>query len=147
MAEAIVRDVADHLVEGLFLAIDYGMDQSELVVAHPTGTLAAVARHRSVPDPTAAPGRSDLSVFVNFTRVRAAARAAGLREVAFRSQAMALADWGFRGCSRTRLGPLHRPRQRSAFVYRRRTFSSGSSDSRCSSLRRRSGRASSRTSR
>ena len=94
MAEAIVRDVADHLVEGLFLAIDYGMEQSELVVAHPSGTLAAVARHRPVPDPMAAPGRTDLSVFVNFTSVRAAAHAAGLREVSFRHQAMALADWG-----------------------------------------------------
>ena len=97
MAEAIVRDVADHLVAGLFVVIDYGMEQSELVVAHPSGTLAAVARHRSVSDPMAAPGRSDLSVFVNFTRVRAAARASGLREVSFRSQAMALADWGLPG--------------------------------------------------
>lgn len=94
MAEAIVRDAADHLVGGLFLAIDYGMEESELVVAHPTGTLAAVARHRVVPDPIAAPGESDLSVFVNFSRVRAAARAAGLQEVAFRSQAEALVDWG-----------------------------------------------------
>jgi len=32
---------------------------------------------------------------VNFTRVRAAARAAGLVEVAFRRQAEALGEWGF----------------------------------------------------
>jgi len=95
MAEAFVREVADHLADGLCILLDYGMDQSELVVAHPTGTLSAVQRHRFVPDPFADPGGSDLSVFVNFTRVRAAATAAGLREVAFQRQAEALARWGF----------------------------------------------------
>lgn len=95
MAEAILREVADHLVTGLFLVLDYGMEESELVLAHPSGTLAAVRRHRFVDDPFADPGTSDLSVFVNFTRVRAAAATAGLREVAFRRQAEALASWGF----------------------------------------------------
>jgi len=95
MAEALVREVADHLVYGLFLVIDYGMDQSELVTAHPSGTLAAIRRHRYVDDPFADPGSSDLSVFVNFTRIRSVAHAAGLREVAFRRQAEALGEWGF----------------------------------------------------
>jgi SAM-dependent MidA family methyltransferase len=95
MAEALLREVADHLVAGLFLVLDYGMEESELVTAHRSGTIAAVRRHRFVDDPFADPGTSDLSVFVNFTRVRAAAAHAGLREVAFRRQAEALGEWGF----------------------------------------------------
>ncbi|HXY12490.1 MAG TPA: SAM-dependent methyltransferase [Thermoplasmata archaeon] len=95
MAEAFVREVADHLVAGLCILLDYGMDETELLSAHPGGTLAAVRRHRYVDDPFADPGSSDLSVFVNFTRVRAVASASGLREVAFRSQAEALGAWGF----------------------------------------------------
>ncbi len=95
LAEALVREVADHLVSGRFLVLDYGMDEAELVVAHPSGTLAAVRRHRFVDDPFDEPGTCDLSVFVNFTRIRAAAATAGLREVSFRRQAEALGEWGF----------------------------------------------------
>ncbi|HKN06370.1 MAG TPA: SAM-dependent methyltransferase [Thermoplasmata archaeon] len=95
MAEGLVREVADHLVAGLFLMIDYGMEEAELLAAHPSGTLAAVRRHRPTGDPIADPGESDLSVFVNFTRIRAAAKAAGLIEIAFRRQAEALGTWGF----------------------------------------------------
>jgi SAM-dependent MidA family methyltransferase len=93
--EGIVREVADHLVGGAFVVLDYGMGESELVAAHPRGTLAAVRRHRTVADPLSAPAATDLSVFVNFDRVRDAARAAGLVELAYRSQAEALGAWGF----------------------------------------------------
>lgn len=92
-AQAFVREVADHLSEGLFVAIDYGMEESELLAGHPRGTLAAVRSHRPV-DPLESPGTADLSVFVNYTRVRATARAAGLVELAYCSQAEALGDWG-----------------------------------------------------
>jgi SAM-dependent MidA family methyltransferase len=94
-AEALVREVADHLDRGLLLLIDYGMEEGELVQGHPDGTLAAVRSHRSGEDPLAYPGETDLSVFVNFTRVRAAARSAGLREVAYTSLNEALGEWGF----------------------------------------------------
>jgi SAM-dependent MidA family methyltransferase len=94
MAEALVREVADHLVSGLGIFLDYGMDESELVAGHPSGTLAAVRKHRSVDDPLDDPGSSDLSVFVNFRRIRAVARSSGLREVAFRRQGEALHAWG-----------------------------------------------------
>ena len=95
MAEAIVREVADHLRAGAALFMDFGMEQSELVAAHPAGTIAAVRKHRPVDDPLDAPGSADLSAFVNFDRIRAVARAAGLNEVAFRRQAEALGEWGF----------------------------------------------------
>lgn len=95
MAEGIVREVADHLVSGLFVVLDYGLEESELLAAHPSGTLAAVRRHRVVDDPLEDPGGSDLSTFVNFTRVRSVAVRAGFREVAYRRQAEALGAWGF----------------------------------------------------
>jgi len=95
MAEAIVREVADHLVSGLLMVLDYGMEETELLAGHPAGTLAALRRHRAVEDPTSAPGETDLSVFVNFTRLRAVAGSSGLVELAVRRQAEALGVWGF----------------------------------------------------
>jgi SAM-dependent MidA family methyltransferase len=93
-AEALPREIADHLAGGVALLVDYGMEEHELLSGHPLGTLEAVRRHRIVADPLAHPGLTDLSAFVNFTRVRAAARAAGLEEVAFRPQRECLVDWG-----------------------------------------------------
>jgi SAM-dependent MidA family methyltransferase len=94
VGEALVREVADHLVSGLWLLDDYGMEETELLRAHPDGTLATVRNHRSDPDPLSHPGEHDLSVFVNWTRLRQVARAAGLEVVEDRSQAEALGAWG-----------------------------------------------------
>jgi len=94
-AEALVREVADHLAGGLFVVIDFGAEQAELLAGHPRGTLAAVQAHRAVPATAGAAGEADLSVFVNFTRVRSAAAEAGLVELSYRSQAEALGAWGF----------------------------------------------------
>ncbi len=94
-AEGFVREVADHLVEGAAILVDYAMDERELLAAHPRGTLAAVRGHRAVDDPFEEPGTMDLSTFVNLDRIRAAARSAGLTEIAIRSQAEALGAWGF----------------------------------------------------
>ncbi|HXQ49065.1 MAG TPA: SAM-dependent methyltransferase, partial [Thermoplasmata archaeon] len=93
-SEALPREIADHLAGGVALLVDYGMAEGELLSSHPRGTLAAVRSHRPVPDPIEHPGLADLSAFVNFTRVRRAARAAGLEEVGFRSQREALVEWG-----------------------------------------------------
>jgi len=94
-AEAIVREVADHLERGRFVIIDFGAEERELLAAHPRGTVAAVRGHRPLPDPTSAPGEADLSAFVDFTRIRHAAASAGFSEVAYRTQAEALGAWGF----------------------------------------------------
>ncbi|MCI4324510.1 MAG: SAM-dependent methyltransferase [Thermoplasmata archaeon] len=96
-AEGFVREVADSLAEGTAIFLDYGASTTELVRGHPGGTLAAVRGHHPVP-PLEAPGSADLSAFVDFSRLRAAAARAGLRERAFRSQAEALGEWG--------IGPL-----------------------------------------
>ena len=97
VAEALVREVADHLGAGSALFIDYGADQSELVRTRPRGTWTAFAEHRVVDDPLAAIATADQSVFVNFTRLRAAAERSGLVERSFRPQREALVDWGLEG--------------------------------------------------
>lgn len=94
-AEAWIREVADSLVAGGLVLLDYGADQPELIARKPAGTLEAVRAHRASVPPLEAPGTSDLSAWVNFTRLRWAARAAGLVERHYRSQAESLGDWGF----------------------------------------------------
>ncbi|MCI4350518.1 MAG: SAM-dependent methyltransferase [Thermoplasmata archaeon] len=94
LAEALVREVGDHLARGSAIFLDYGDDEAALLRTRPRGTWTAFVDHRVVDDPLAHLGGADLSVFVNFTRLRAAASRAGLRETAFRPQRAALADWG-----------------------------------------------------
>ena len=91
----ILRAVADHLVRGTLLVLDYG-DEEENLLARPGGTAAAFRLHHTVGDPLASPGEVDLSAFVNFTRLRSSARSAGLSEVGYDSQAEALGAWGIR---------------------------------------------------
>ncbi len=110
-AEAIVREVADHMARGLFVLLDYGMEETELWSAHPSGTLAAVRRHHSVNDPFGAPGSTDLSVFVNFTRIREACTAAGLVQLEFGRQAEALGRWGFPALLETELRAARSPEE------------------------------------
>lgn len=94
VGESLLRAVADHLAEGALLILDYGGTTEELGVRHPTGSIATLRRHRAGGDPLEGPGTADLSVGVDFGRLRAAAGAAGLVEMAYRSQAEALGAWG-----------------------------------------------------
>lgn len=93
-AEAILREVGDHLAHGSALFLDYGLEEPELLLGHPEGTLSALRAHRVVADPLRELGRADLSAFVNFTRLRAAAERAGLVESMYVGQAEALLRWG-----------------------------------------------------
>ncbi|MCI4363375.1 MAG: SAM-dependent methyltransferase [Thermoplasmata archaeon] len=94
-AEGLLREVADHLEAGAALFLDYGAAESRWSSVPGDGTLVALRQHAVLADPLEAPGRCDLSCFVNFTRVRAAAVRAGLREREFRPQREALVAWGF----------------------------------------------------
>lgn len=91
--EAWIRELADHLVGGRVVLIDYGDEEEPLLRKGAAGTLEAIREHRSV-DPLSRPGTADLSAWVNFTRVRRAAAAAGLRENAYGSLAEAMIRWG-----------------------------------------------------
>ncbi len=108
-AEALVREIADHVTEGTVVLADYGTDGAERVARYPRGTVAAVRGHRAVADPFSAPGESDLSAFVDFERVRAVARSAGLREIAYRTQAEALVAWGLERRLEEEVGRLTDP--------------------------------------
>jgi SAM-dependent MidA family methyltransferase len=112
MAEAIVRDVADALGRGFALFLDFGAAESHWTGAPGRSTLAGVRGHRAVGDPIAEAGRADLSAFVDFDRLRAAARTAGLRESAFRSQAEALGDWGIPALAEAYLAEAPEPAER-----------------------------------
>jgi SAM-dependent MidA family methyltransferase len=94
-AEGLLREIADHLTAGRALFLDYGMEETELLKAHPAGTLASVRRHRNVADPLSHPGLADLTTFVNFSRIRTSAVRSGLVPLPFRPLREALAEWGF----------------------------------------------------
>lgn len=94
-AEGFVREVADHLVRGSAVMIDYGGEQEELLSRFPRGSLAAVRAHTTLGDPLADPGTADLSAFVNFSRVKAAVVRSRLEVLAYEPQADALGRWGY----------------------------------------------------
>jgi SAM-dependent MidA family methyltransferase len=96
-AESLIREVADHLTRGVLVVDDFGMEEGELLAGHPHGTLDGVRAHRAGWDPLESPGSVDLSTFVNFTRLRAAASVSGLTLLSDRTQAEALGAWGFQG--------------------------------------------------
>jgi SAM-dependent MidA family methyltransferase len=93
MQEAWIREVADHLAGGRLLLIDYGAEEDPIVDRGSEGTIQAIRGHRTT-DPTAFPGTADISAWVNFTRLRRAARAAGLRETFYGSFTQAMVAWG-----------------------------------------------------
>ncbi len=99
-ADGFLREIADHLSAGCALLLDYGDEGPILRAEHPDGTLAAFRRHRTVADPLALPGLVDLSAWVDFTRVRAAARASRLTEAFYGPQAEALVRWGIEALAR-----------------------------------------------
>jgi SAM-dependent MidA family methyltransferase len=90
-----VRDAARRLTRGFVILIDYGHEARELYSAsHSAGTLTSFSGHRSAgaeSDPAAPPwlqhpGEQDITAHVDFTSVRAAAEAEGLRTIAFLDQ-------------------------------------------------------------
>lgn len=93
-AEGVVRETADALVAGSVLFLDYGASQERWTQRPGDGTVVALREHRPLPDLLSAPGRSDLSAFVNFDRIRSAAGRAGLSERFFGRQREALVAWG-----------------------------------------------------
>ena len=94
LAEGWVREVADHLVRGAVIVLDYGDEEERLAARYPRGSLTAFRGHAVLEDPFDAPGSADLSAFVNFTRIKSAATRAGLRIGSYGPQSEALARWG-----------------------------------------------------
>lgn len=92
---AWIGALAAALGDGLILLSDYGMSRREYY--HPqrrSGTLACHYRHRAHADPFFHPGLQDITAWVDFTAVAAAAAAAGLAVAGYTTQAHFLLDAG-----------------------------------------------------
>jgi SAM-dependent MidA family methyltransferase len=96
------------LTEGVVLVLDYG--RAGLTLRDPAsrmaGTALAYQGHRATADLLGEPGSRDLTAHVDFTLLRVAAEAGGLRHVASTNQATFLATAGVDDeVARTRTGP------------------------------------------
>jgi SAM-dependent MidA family methyltransferase len=90
-AEQWWRDAAAALEWGALVAIDYGFSSQEwLSPERRNGTLRAYRAHRLIGDLLASPGEQDLTADVDFTAIRSAGEAAGLKTELFDSQAQFL---------------------------------------------------------
>lgn len=82
-----VAALADAIVEGVALLIDYGYPRREYY--HPDrrmGTLMCHYRHRAHDDPLVLPGLQDISAFVDFTAAARAGSEAGLDRLGYATQ-------------------------------------------------------------
>lgn len=94
-AEAWIREALATVGEGTLLLIDYGDVTEALAPRRQDGTLRTYRSHHLGPHPLAEPGKTDITVDVNFTAMAAAAAAAGA-EVEVLRQDDFLAAWGLR---------------------------------------------------
>lgn len=86
-APAWWRSAADILQRGRLLTFDYGLDAEDFFTPERSeGTLRAYHHHRLSRDLLASPGGQDITAQVNFTAVKQAGEAAGLKTEALVSQ-------------------------------------------------------------
>jgi SAM-dependent MidA family methyltransferase len=94
-AEAFIRTLADHLVQGAAFFIDYGFPEREYY--HPQrhmGTVMCHRAHQSDTDPLSEVGHKDITAHVNFTGIALAAQDAGLHVLGYCTQARFLMNCG-----------------------------------------------------
>jgi SAM-dependent MidA family methyltransferase len=90
-----VAALAACVSDGLILLCDYGLGRREFY--HPDrsdGTLICHYRHRAHPDPFLHPGLQDITAWVDFSAVAAAAAGCGLQLAGYATQAHFLLDAG-----------------------------------------------------
>lgn len=86
-AEHWWRRAAGWLRCGKLVTCDYGFENEQMVLAErPRGTLRAYRHHQHVDDVLANPGEQDITAHVNFGRIEAVGRAAGLTTDLLESQ-------------------------------------------------------------
>ena len=84
-AAAWMGRLAAVLERGYVVVVDYGYRGAE-AARFPEGTLMTYRHHTASPDVFADPGERDITAHVDFNRLAAAGRAAGLEESCFESQ-------------------------------------------------------------
>jgi SAM-dependent MidA family methyltransferase len=83
------------LAHGQLVTLDYGLSVEELFQPQRAqGTLRSYHRHQLIPDVLTQPGEQDITAHVNFSAVRAAGEAAGLRTEFLGSQSRFLTQIG-----------------------------------------------------
>ena len=86
-AERWIHSIAEKLLVGFVMTVDYGEVAERLVTsARPRGTLISYFRHRPTENFFAAPGEQDLTAHVNFSLLADAGTAAGLEFTGFTTQ-------------------------------------------------------------
>jgi SAM-dependent MidA family methyltransferase len=87
-ADGWIAAMAAALERGVALVVDYGVGRREYYhAARSQGTLRCHYRHRAHDDPFLHPGLQDISAWVDFTRLAAAAADAGLEVAGYCTQA------------------------------------------------------------
>ena len=90
-----IADLAGALREGSAFLFDYGVSRQEYYAADRSGGwLRCHFRHHAHEDPLILPGIQDITAWVDFTAVAAAAAASGLDVIGFTTQARFLIDGG-----------------------------------------------------
>jgi SAM-dependent MidA family methyltransferase len=82
--------IANSIVRGFALIIDYGYTRAEQLAGHHRGTLMAYRQHSASPNPYQAPGEQDLTAHVNFTALSAAAEQTGMKVEKLQTQSQFL---------------------------------------------------------
>ncbi|MEI2723306.1 MAG: SAM-dependent methyltransferase [Verrucomicrobiota bacterium] len=92
-AEQWWSEAAGVLPRGRWLTFDYGLESEEFFAPHRSqGTLRAYRKHQQSNNVLAYPGEQDLTAHVNFSRIRRAGEAAGLRTERITTQARFLTE-------------------------------------------------------
>ena len=89
-----VRALGAQMERGLVLFFDYGDLQEDLVEDHPEGTLQTFSRHHAGTDPFEGLGSRDITAWVDFSAILAAAEGSGFENGGIQSQAEKLYEWG-----------------------------------------------------
>ena len=83
----ILAALAQRLLNGFLLTIDYGMTQAELFAPHRSGgTLACYSHHRRDTNPLETPGEKDITAHVDFTALVRDAAACGFVPLGYTDQ-------------------------------------------------------------
>lgn len=94
-AQALVRTLAERLVHGVAIFIDYGFPVSEYY--HPqrtAGTLMCHYRHHAHPDPLCLPGLQDITAHLDFSALARVASESGFDVLGYTQQARFLMNCG-----------------------------------------------------
>jgi len=95
VARGFVRSLAQAMVRGVILLIDYGFPQHEYYHAQRSeGTLMCHYRHRAHADPFFLPGLQDITSHIDFSATARAGEEAGLELLGYTGQAQFLINCG-----------------------------------------------------